>query len=229
MIVALATDQRGDLAFDLPVSGSLSAPGFSFGGAISAALRNVLVNVLAAPFRAIGKVFGSGSATDEFRVDPVTFVAGELTLTKEGVDHLERVAEVLRGAPNTRLTLRAVLSDDDLAALRTEAVAARVQARQREAGLPSFDAAAAALFRELVPDTPLPSDPGELLAQLRARQPVPDDATRQLAARRLETVRQVLGARGIAGERLGGDPTRTAVGDPGAGRVEVDLEAAAPG
>jgi hypothetical protein len=223
LIVALVTDQRGDLAFDLPVNGRLNAPGFSFGSAISAAIRNVLVNIVTAPFRAIGKIFGGGDRPEEFRVDPVTFASGEPTITGDGVEHLERLVDFLRGAPNARLALRAVLGDGDLQGLRTEALAARIQERQREAGLPSFDAAAAALFREGRPDAPVPADPQEVLSALRVAEPLPETAAQALAARRLETVRQVLVGRGIAAERLGADPERTAIGDPGPGRVEVEL------
>jgi hypothetical protein len=54
LIVAMVTDRRGDIAFSLPVSGNLKEPGFSMGGAIWAALKNVLTNMATAPFQREG-------------------------------------------------------------------------------------------------------------------------------------------------------------------------------
>ncbi len=96
LIVAMVTDRRGDIEFSLPVSGNLKEPGFSLGSAIWAALKNVLTNVVTAPFQAIGKLFSKGDEVEEFKVDPVTFTPGSATVSAESSQHLQRVADFLR-------------------------------------------------------------------------------------------------------------------------------------
>ena len=132
LIVAMITDRRGDIEFSLPVSGNLKEPGFSVGSAIWAALKNVLTNVATAPFQAIGKLFSKGDEVEEFKVDPLTFPPGSATVSAEGHQHLQRVADFLRASPNIHLELRPVVSADDLASLKTAEVTARIQRVQRE-------------------------------------------------------------------------------------------------
>ena len=222
LIVSLVTDHRGDIEFPVAVKGRLNQPGFSLGAAVASAVKSALLNLVTGPFRAIGRIFGGGGE-DEFHVDPVTFGPGEVALTADGREQLRRVSEFLAGAPNARLALRAVVSDDDLQSLAAEELAARVQRRQREAGLGSFDAAAAALLREEAPGALIPTDPQEVLARLRAAHPAPEAVARDLVSRRLEAVRQALAAQGGVGERVDADPERALLGDSGQGRVEIEL------
>ena len=186
LIVAMITDRRGDIAFSLPVSGNLKEPGFSMGGAIWAALKNVLTNVVTAPFQAIGKLFSKGDEVEEFKVDPLTFAAGSATVSAEGHQHLQRVADFLRASPNIRLELRPVVSADDLASLKTAELTARIQRVQRENKLDKFDAAATqALHRDL----PRPARPG--LRRHDRRAPARADA--RLGRRRPRTGHQADG------------------------------------
>src|SRR5206468_2431876 len=145
-----------NLAFSLPVAGKLGSPGFSFGGAVMAALKNALVNLVAGPLGAIGKLFSRGEAVEEIKIDPVEFQPGGASVTAEGDGHLQRLADFLRAAPNATLTLRPVVSDADLASLRTGELTARIQRVQREGHVVAFAEAAARVFWEAHPDRPLP-------------------------------------------------------------------------
>jgi hypothetical protein len=222
LIVAMITDSRGDIEFSLPVSGDLKQPGFSLGGAIWAALKNVLVNIVTVPFTAVGKLFSKGDEVEEFKMDPLTFAPGSATVSAEGAQHLQRVADFLRASPNIRLDLRPVLGADDVASLRMAAITARVQEVQRAEKLDGFAAAAASLFAQTFPGEPVPDSPEKIVARLREKAAAPDDAARELAARRLAAARNALvqGA-GIESNRLG-----TAAGPPtagGEGRIEFEL------
>jgi hypothetical protein len=224
LIVAMVTDKRGDIEFSLPVSGSLKEPGFSVGGAIWAALKNVLTNMVTGPFQAIGKLFSKGDEVAELKVDPVTFDPGSATVNAEGHQHLQRVADFLRASPNVRLALRAVISADDLATLRTAEVTARIQRVQREDRLDSFGAAASTLFHDTFPGQPVPDSAEKIVDRLRERTPLPDDAPVDLATKRVEAARQALiRAGGVEADRLtaGG----ALAGAPGQGRVEFELGA----
>jgi hypothetical protein len=225
LIVALVTDRRGDIEFSLPVSGNLKEPGFSVGGAIWAALKNVLANMVTAPFQAIGKLFSKGDEVDELKVDPLTFSPGSATVSAEGNQHLQRVADFLRASPNIRLELRPVVSADDLASLKTAEVTARIQRLQREEKLDNLNAAAAKLFTETFPGQPVPDSVEKIVERLRERTQVSEGATLELATKRLEATRQALvRAGGFEGDRLtaGG----TMAGAQGQGRVEFELSPA---
>jgi uncharacterized protein involved in outer membrane biogenesis len=52
--VSLLKDRHGQIDIDLPVSGAVDAPEFSYGGLVVQTIGNVLVKVVTAPVRAIG-------------------------------------------------------------------------------------------------------------------------------------------------------------------------------
>ena len=197
MIVAIVTDSRGDIKFSVPVTGKLSAPGFTFGGAIWAAVKNVLVNIAAAPFRAMGKLFGAGSgggsdAEPQLGIDPVIFQPGSAALTPAAQSQLQRVADFLRASPQVRLTIGSLVTAEDVASLKTQEVVARIQRVQREQRLADFSAAAAAVFVQARPEVPVPKSPDDIVAALREQEPAPRPAVEQLRTRRLEIARQAL-------------------------------------
>lgn len=65
LAVYVLTDRKGKLALNLPVSGDINDPKFSYRKIIWHALGNVVVKVAAAPFAAIGSVFGgNGQPSD---------------------------------------------------------------------------------------------------------------------------------------------------------------------
>jgi hypothetical protein len=224
LLVAIATDSRGGLAFPLPVRGRLGSPQFSLGGAIWAAVRNALVNVVAGPVNAIGRLFRSGEGEPTVEIDPLEFATGAAVLTAEGDRQLQRVADFLRAAPNAVLELRPVVTEADLQRLRTQEVVARIQRVQRDRRLESFPAAAAQHFREAVPDVPVPEGVDAVVDALREREPAPAAAAAQLAARRLDVARDTLVARGgIDAARLRTAPDPPPPGGTGTGRVEFAL------
>src|SRR6185295_16915223 len=98
LIVALIKDQKGEIRANVPITGTLNDPKFALGDAIWTAVKNVLVNVVAAPFKALGRLFSGGGEekVEEPRVDPVTFPAGSAVLSPAMEDHLLRVADFLR-------------------------------------------------------------------------------------------------------------------------------------
>jgi hypothetical protein len=233
MIVAIATDSRGDIKFSVPVTGKLSAPEFSFGAAIWAAVRNVLGNIAAAPFRAMGKLFGAGGgsgggssdAEPQLNIDPVIFAPGSAVLTPEAQRQLQRVADFLRASPRVRLAIGSLLTEEDVASLKTQEVVARIQRVQREQGLAEFSAAAAAVFAKARPQVPVPKSPDDIVAALREEEAAPQPALEQLRTRRLEITRQTLvQTAGIEPARVEAvaDAAKATAGHEG-GRVEFNL------
>src|SRR5262249_40516489 len=140
MIVALITDKDNGFKTDIPISGRIDDTQFAWGDAVWTAVKNVLTNVAAAPSRGIGKMFvGKDNAIDKMEVEPVTFPAGTATLAPETERHLIKVADFLRGSPKISLELAPVVTRADTGALRAETLKLRVEKRQKENGLPSWE------------------------------------------------------------------------------------------
>ena len=62
--VSLLKDSSGKIDINLPVSGAVDAPEFSFGGLVAQTIGNVLVKVVTAPVRAIGNLIGGDDKAD---------------------------------------------------------------------------------------------------------------------------------------------------------------------
>jgi hypothetical protein len=227
LIVALIKDTHGEIRVNVPVSGSLKDPKFELGEAIWTAVRNVLVNVLTAPFRMIGALFTSNDKVEEVKVEPVTFAAGSAAVAPAMDQHLLRVADFLRRTPFVNLGLNPVASAADIEALKAQEVAARLQRFQREAGAADQASALRQYYQRFVKDATLPKTVEEQLALLRQREPVPAGPLAALQKQRLDVTRDRLTkAEGIQPDRLvaaDAAPAPAASGAEGAGRVEFEI------
>jgi uncharacterized protein DUF748 len=225
LAVAIMKDTRGDIRLSVPVGGKLSAPEFSFGEAIATVIKNVMVKVVTAPFRAIGKIFSKGDTVESVAIDPVVFEPGNATLTPEVQKQLGRVADFMRATPQVKLTLQPVVGDRDLAALRARAATAKIQRVQREEKLADFDAAAARVFKTTFPDKPVPKATDEIVTALAEGETVADEERAALISRRLDVVRKALAEEtGVELDRLQtAAPPTTAEAKSGDGRIEFGL------
>ncbi|MBI4270596.1 MAG: DUF748 domain-containing protein [Candidatus Rokubacteria bacterium] len=223
LIVALVTDSSGGIKFNLPLSGTLSSWTASFGDAIWAAIKNVIVNIIASPFRAIGRLFRSEDKIAELAVGPVTFPAGSAVVTPAMERHLTSVADFLRRAPLIKLALAPVTTPRDVESLRAQELTARIQQLQRERGLPDYAAAVTAEFRRVFPALTPPTTAEEQLARLRERESISEARVAELAARRLDAARDALvKGEGIQGDRLAAAAPAVAPED-GEGRIEFQI------
>ncbi|HEY3302937.1 MAG TPA: DUF748 domain-containing protein [Candidatus Binatia bacterium] len=223
LIVALMKDARGEIRVNVPVSGSLSAPEFSLSEAIWTAVKNVIVNVLAAPFRAIGRLFTSGDKITGFAIDPVRFEPGGAALNEAMGEQLAKVHEFLRNSPFVRLSLSSVVSEADLGALKTQEVTAKIQAYQRAQNINDLAPAAQRYFRQRFPKINPPETVEGIVAALRDVEPRPEGQAQKLAARRVEVVRERLGAAGTDAKRLEAAAKSPAADAKGDGRVEFSV------
>ncbi len=226
MIVALVTDQDNGIKVNVPLSGEVNQVKADPSDAIWTAVRNVVVNIVSAPFRSIGKlVKGSGGeAGDELKIEAVTFAAGSADVAPPMEQHLTKVADFLRGAPNIKLAMAPVGAPRDLESLRAQEVTLRIQRLQLARGLPDFDAAVAVAFKEQLPDVTPPKTGEEQLAVLKEREVVPDARMHELQARRLEAVRAALSAaQGIPADRLLPGNAGAATDTDAEGRVELTI------
>jgi hypothetical protein len=227
MIVALITDKDNGIDVNVPLSGELNQVKAGMGDAIWTALKNAVTNIVAAPFRSIGKLFKSkGGSLEDLQVDPVTFAAGSADVDPEMGKHLTEVAGFLKQAPMIKLALAPVAAPRDVESLKAQELTLRIQRLQNEKKLPDFNAAVAAAFKEKLPDVTLPESSEAQLAALRAREPAPDGLMTELLQRRVAAVREALvRTEGIPAERLLPGTAQASSGDePTEGRIEFQIE-----
>ncbi len=203
MIVALVKDGKGEIRANVPVTGSLKDPKFDLRETIWTAVKNVLFNIVKAPFQAIAGSSRQQDKVEEPKVAPVTFAAGSSVLVPDMEEHLLRVADFLRRAPFVNLELTPMASPSDVETLKAEAVNTRLREFQEERGLKEDAAVIGAYFEAHLPDVTLPPAPEEQLAMLREREPAPEGALDALARRRVEATRErLISVEGIPAERL---------------------------
>src|SRR5512139_2240043 len=101
LAIALLEDSNGVIDLDLPVSGSLDDPQFSYGRIIWKAFVNVLTKLVTAPFRALGKLLGVSSE----KLEAIEFDPGSSTLLPPEQEKLKTVAEALAKRPALTLAV----------------------------------------------------------------------------------------------------------------------------
>lgn len=126
LAIALLEDSNGVIDLDLPVSGSLDDPKFSYGAIVWKAIVNVLTKIATAPFRALAGLLGSNSE----KFESAGFDPGSSALLPPEREKLKLLAEALAKRPSLSVTIqpgfdpeadRNALQD---AAMRREAAAA---------------------------------------------------------------------------------------------------------
>jgi hypothetical protein len=99
LAVALMTDENGSMKLDVPVEGSMDDPSFKIGSILWQALRNVVMNVVSAPFKALASLFGS----DVEELEYVIFLPGSIELTPSAKTGLDTVKQAIDKRPILRL------------------------------------------------------------------------------------------------------------------------------
>jgi uncharacterized protein involved in outer membrane biogenesis len=225
LLVSLLKNARGEIRLSVPVSGDLASRQFDLSDAFWVAVRETAVSVMALPVSWVGKIFYTEDARIEtVQIWPVYFEVGGTSFARGFDQHAERLAGFLREAPGVTLAMKPVLTVDDIAALKREAVRQRIDAAAREPGQTAA-AVAARLFAERFPGQAPPPGLDALVTELVKAEPNPDAAARSLAVRRMETTRARLEAAKGTGnaERLRVTEGVIPVEASGQGRVEFEI------
>ncbi len=227
LAVALLADSNGVIDIDLPISGSLNDPQFSFGSLVGKVIGNLLGKALTAPFsliaNAIGGAGGGGGAAGD-ALSTVAFAPGSSVLSPSATEGLDQVAKALGARPSLNLTVVGTASlDQERDAFKRELLKALMQVeKRRSAAVTGQDSTAAVALTDaeypvllaqvyrraditkprnvvgLAKDLPVP----EMEALLLASIPVKEDAIRQLALQRGAVVKDYLASRKLPTERL---------------------------
>jgi Domain of Unknown Function (DUF748) len=107
LAIALLKDSHGVIDLDVPVSGSLDDPEFSFFPIILKAILNILWKIVTAPFALIGSLFGGSGEELEF----VAFLPGSDSLAADQQSKLTTIAKALADRPALQLDVRGSASN----------------------------------------------------------------------------------------------------------------------
>jgi len=125
MLISLLKDARDEIRLSLPVSGDISTREFQFQEAVWGAVRSLALRVVALPFSKIGSLFVShDSKVERVAITPVTFAPGDTALTPAMDAHLRDVAKFLKESPSVGLTVRPIVTQADVDAMRRAAAPA---------------------------------------------------------------------------------------------------------
>ncbi|MFA6230346.1 MAG: DUF748 domain-containing protein [Rhodanobacter sp.] len=101
LAVALLKDSQGNIDIDVPVTGSLSDPHFSFGSLIWHAFVNLIGRAVTSPFRLIASSMG-GNHQD---LGYVEFAPGSNVLDAQAQERLTQIAKILTEKPSLDLDI----------------------------------------------------------------------------------------------------------------------------
>ncbi|MCU0258239.1 MAG: DUF748 domain-containing protein, partial [Solirubrobacteraceae bacterium] len=88
LAIALLKDKDGRIDLDVPIEGSVDSPEFAYRKVMWQAVKTILANIVKAPFRALGRLFGS----DEEDLELVAFEPGRSVLIPPEQEKLAKLA-----------------------------------------------------------------------------------------------------------------------------------------
>ncbi|MEM8549287.1 MAG: DUF748 domain-containing protein [Verrucomicrobiota bacterium] len=214
--IAVLEDRSGVIDLDIPVSGDMSDPTFSFTNVIQGALENIIEKVVTSPFSLMGAAFGGGDA--EAPPSEVIFAAGEATLSSSSAEPIKLIAQGVYERPALALELvPSIDPEKDAAALRQQLVQQAVEVEMAQGS--DEEDALEDLFDVAFPDgLPANADGSEpeltpllMREKLEEKQAVPAVAFVQLAQDRADAVRNAI----ITDQTLDASRVRTAAPEGG--------------
>lgn len=125
LAVALLKDKDGIIRADLPVQGDINDPQFDYGKTIRRAIRKLITNVAAAPFRFLAGLVGVGKNKD---LGYISFFAGRTDLSPAQSEKVKQIGEALVKRPDLQIDIPGVYSTNfDLHALQEEKFETRLR------------------------------------------------------------------------------------------------------
>ena len=101
LALALLKDSNDQIDLDLPVSGDINNPEFSYSGVILKALGNMITGIVTAPFRFLGSVLG----IDADNLKSIDFEKGSYKIISTEVEKFENLKKILKSRPQIKLNI----------------------------------------------------------------------------------------------------------------------------
>ena len=143
LAIALLKDKDGRIDLAVPIEGTVDSPEFNYRKIFWQAVRKILGNVAAAPFRAIGRLFGR----DDEDIDLVGFASGRSDLLPPEAETLAKLAEELAKRPELTVEVEGRFDPvADVAAIRRARLEQRIDGKR--ASVDSLEGILEALYVE---------------------------------------------------------------------------------
>ncbi|HMN95731.1 MAG TPA: DUF748 domain-containing protein [Phycisphaerales bacterium] len=213
--LALLRDPAGQIKGQVPFSGNMTEPQFSFGGLIWQAVLGLLGRVVTAPFQLIASLFAGDGNLDLSFVD---FEPGSSEVPAAGLRKIDALGQGLIERPQLELAIAGFVNREaDIAAIRPVLLSEQVLRRVQES-FPTVRVVAPDLYRQIVmsihaglPEAQrapggaggaMPPFDGQERAVLATIE-VPDAMLRDLAAARAARIAEIMTReKGIAADRV---------------------------
>ena len=121
LAVAILKDANGVIDLDLPVSGRIDDPDFHYGLIVWVAIKNVLIKVATAPFKALAALAALAGGGEE-GASQVSFANGMATLSAIELEKLGKLARALSQRSALMLEVRGSASSADADAIAAVAL-----------------------------------------------------------------------------------------------------------
>lgn len=128
LAIAILKDSHGVIDLDLPISGRIDDPDFHYGRIVWMALKNVIINVATAPFRALASLLGGS----EEGANQVSFAPGMATVSATEQEKLGNLARALSQRSALLLEVRGTASAADAKAIAAATLEQRLAAQPGE-------------------------------------------------------------------------------------------------
>lgn len=113
LALALLKDRDGKIKITLPVEGDVESPNFKFSDLIWTAVKNVIINIAAAPFDFLKSLMGGDD-----HMDSIAFTVGTADILPEQQPKIQQLAQFLMERPNLTLEIQGRLLAADKEALQ---------------------------------------------------------------------------------------------------------------
>ena len=117
LAISLLKNSKDQIDLDIPVHGDLNDPAFRYGSVVATAFKNLILSVVSAPFKLLGKAFG---AFDSGELGYVEFDPGKDSLDDEDQAKLDSIGKILSEKETLKFVIECKYDPElDAAALRT--------------------------------------------------------------------------------------------------------------
>ncbi|MFH2091177.1 MAG: DUF748 domain-containing protein [Pseudomonadota bacterium] len=103
LAISLLKNKDGQINLDLPVTGELDDPEFSFGGILFKMIGNLILKVVTSPFSIIGAMFGGGED-----LEYLDFKSGDTQISPENFEKIDKLIQILSAKPSVKLEIQGV-------------------------------------------------------------------------------------------------------------------------
>jgi len=101
LAIALLKDSKGQIDIDLPVSGDMDNPDFSYGGVIWGAIGHMITGIVTAPFRFLGSLLGIKG--DDLKA--IDFKIGSYKVISTEQEKLTNLQKIMGKRPNIKIEI----------------------------------------------------------------------------------------------------------------------------